>query len=74
MDGVDSVESLLIRTREAANDPRVNPIVAHADLLFIAGGDQSSYIKLWKGIALDDPPMKWIAIVRSNAFDVKNCS
>ncbi len=54
MVGVDSVESLVIKTREAANSPRVNAIVAGADLLFIAGGDQSTYIKLWKGTALDE--------------------
>ena len=46
MVGVDSVESLVIKTRDAANSPRVNAIVAGADLLFIAGGDQSTYIKL----------------------------
>lgn len=53
MSGVDSVESLVIKTRAGAEDPEVNRIVAAADVLFIAGGDQSTYIKLWKGTALD---------------------
>jgi cyanophycinase len=53
MDGVDSVESLVIKTREGANDPAVNKIVAAADVLFIAGGDQWDYINLWKGSLLD---------------------
>lgn len=53
MDGVDSVETLVIKTREGANDPEVNDIVARADVLFIAGGDQSTYIALWQGTALD---------------------
>ncbi|MCV2370077.1 cyanophycinase [Roseateles oligotrophus] len=53
MDGVDSVESLVIKTREGANDPAVNKIVAAADVLFIAGGDQWDYINLWKGSQLD---------------------
>lgn len=53
MDGVDSVETLVLKTREAANDPQVNEIVNRADVLFIAGGDQSTYVKLWTGTALD---------------------
>ena len=53
MDGVDSVESLVIKTRVGAEDTEVNRIVAAADVLFIAGGDQSTYISLWKGTALD---------------------
>lgn len=47
MPGVDSVETLVIRSREAANDPMVARIIAGADLLFIAGGDQWNYINLW---------------------------
>ena len=49
----DSVESLVIKTRDGANDPAVNRIVAGADVLFIAGGDQWNYINLWKGTVLD---------------------
>lgn len=50
---VDSVETLVVKTREAADDPTVNAIVARADVLFIAGGDQWDYIRLWKGSQLD---------------------
>jgi cyanophycinase len=53
MEGVDSVESLVIKTSAGANDPFVNKVVATADVLFIAGGDQWNYIKLWKGSTLD---------------------
>lgn len=53
MDGVDSVESLVIKTREGANDAAVNIIVAAADVLFIAGGNQWDYVNLWKGSLLD---------------------
>jgi cyanophycinase len=53
MGGVDSVESLVIKTRAGADDPAVNAIVAKADVLFIAGGDQWDYINLWKGTKLD---------------------
>ncbi len=54
MGNVDSVETLVIKTREAAFDPFVLERVAKADALFIAGGDQSDYIKLWKGTPLAD--------------------
>jgi len=54
MGGVDSVESLVIPSLEAANDPFVADRVRKAEALFIAGGDQSDYIDFWKGTALDD--------------------
>lgn len=53
MGGADSVETLVIKTRGGADDPEVNRIVANADVLFIAGGDQWNYIELWKGSRLD---------------------
>lgn len=53
MAGVDSVETFVIKSRTGANDPELNAVVAKADVLFIAGGDQSTYISLWKGTALD---------------------
>src|SRR5512133_2537122 len=46
--GLSSVETLVIPSVKAANDPTVNQIVARADVVFIAGGDQSDYIKYWK--------------------------
>ena len=54
MGGVDSVESLVIPSLDAANDPFVVERVRKAEALFIAGGDQSDYIEFWKGTALDD--------------------
>lgn len=50
---VDSVETLVIKSRAGADDASVNTIVAKADVLFIAGGDQWDYINLWKGSKLD---------------------
>ncbi|MDZ5461059.1 cyanophycinase [Azohydromonas lata] len=52
--GVDSVETLVVATRDAANDPFVVDRVLRAEVLFIAGGDQSDYVKLWSGTALHD--------------------
>jgi len=59
---VDSVETLVIKSRDAANDiGNVVSRVNKADVLFIAGGDQSTYIKLWSGTRLDQTIQDLIA-------------
>jgi putative intracellular protease/amidase len=50
---VDSVESIVIKSRDGAESDRVNAIVAAADVLFIAGGDQWTYIAMWAGTRLE---------------------
>lgn len=51
--GLSSVETLVIPDRAAANHPFVNQVLARAQAVFIAGGDQSDYINYWKGTALE---------------------
>ncbi|GAA5176090.1 hypothetical protein GCM10025771_09910 [Niveibacterium umoris] len=51
--GVSSVETLVIPSVAAANDAFVNQVVSRAQVLWIAGGDQSDYLKYWKGTALE---------------------
>lgn len=51
--GLTSVETLVIPSIAAANDAFVNSVVSKAHAVFIAGGDQSDYIKYWKGTKLD---------------------
>ena len=51
--GLSSVETLVIPSTAAANDPFVNQVVSQAHAVFIAGGDQADYIKNWKGTELD---------------------
>lgn len=46
---VDSVETLVIPSVEAANDPFVTQTIRNAEALFIAGGDQADYVNFWKG-------------------------
>lgn len=53
MDGVDSVESIVLKTRNGSSAPEVLDLVNRADVLFIAGGDQSTYIDLWAGTPLE---------------------
>lgn len=51
--GVSSVETLVIPSREAANHPFVVSRVRQADALFIAGGNQSDYVRYWKNTSLE---------------------
>lgn len=51
--GLSSAETLVIPSITAANDVTVNAIVARANIVWIAGGDQSNYIKYWKGQKLE---------------------
>jgi len=50
--GIASVETLVFHDRGAASDKHVLEIIAHADGIFIAGGDQANYIHDWKGTPL----------------------
>jgi cyanophycinase-like exopeptidase len=43
-----SVETLIFQTRDAASNPDVVATIRQADALFIQGGDQWDYLRLWK--------------------------
>lgn len=47
--GVNSVETLNIISREMADNDTVASIIRNAEMLFIGGGDQSRYMRFWKG-------------------------
>lgn len=51
--GCESVETLVVTTRALANDPYVAWTVAHAEGIFIAGGDQAEYLRTFRGTALE---------------------
>jgi cyanophycinase len=44
---LNSVATLVIPSREAAEDPFVAETIGHAAAIFIAGGDQANYIEFW---------------------------
>ena len=50
----DSVETLVIKNREASSDPFVIGRIRNAEALWIAGGDQSNYVRFWKGTPVED--------------------
>jgi len=51
---LNSVATLIIPKREAAQDPAVAEIIRKAEVVFIAGGDQANYIRGWKGTPVED--------------------
>ena len=51
--GCDSVETLLVTSRALANDPRVAKSLAGAEAIFLAGGDQATYLAHWRGTAVE---------------------
>jgi cyanophycinase len=53
MNGVDSVESLVITKASEANSAAVVATVTNAEVVFFAGGDQCNYVTLFKGGALE---------------------
>ena len=61
--GLTSVETLVIPSVKAANSEAVNAIVSKANVVFIAGGDQSHYIRFWKGTLLEQT---LIALMKKN--------
>jgi cyanophycinase-like exopeptidase len=50
----NSVETIVFENREAAFDRFVATKIRHAEALFIAGGDQSNYVRYWKGTPVED--------------------
>ena len=50
---LNSVATLIIPDREAAEDPRVSEIIRQAEVVFISGGDQSNYVRGWKGTPVE---------------------
>ncbi|MBI5689518.1 MAG: cyanophycinase [Verrucomicrobia bacterium] len=46
--GADSVETIKFNDPAAATDPRVLDLIRRAEGIFLAGGDQARYVRLWK--------------------------
>lgn len=50
----DSVETIVFKNRNAAFNQFVIDKIRNAEALFLAGGDQSDYVNLWKGTPIED--------------------
>ena len=51
---VNSVRSIVYASREDAEDPESLGLIRSAEAIFIAGGDQSKYIRFWKGTPVQE--------------------
>jgi cyanophycinase len=53
LNGVDSVESLVITNRSDANSAAVEQTIRDAEIVFFAGGDQCNYVRYFKGTGVE---------------------
>ena len=49
---MDSIETIIITSVTGANSSYVSTQIQNAEALWIAGGDQSTYVNLWRGTAV----------------------
>jgi cyanophycinase len=50
----DSVATIIFKNRNASFEPFVIDTIRNAEALFLAGGDQSDYVKLWKNTPIEE--------------------
>jgi cyanophycinase-like exopeptidase len=53
MNGVDSVETLVITKARGADTAAVEAVIRNAEVVFFAGGDQCNYVENFKGTAVE---------------------
>lgn len=53
MNGVDSVESIVITSRKDATNAALSATIKNAEVIFFAGGDQCDYTTLFKGTPIE---------------------
>jgi len=58
---LNSVATIVFSDREDSNDPKVIQIIEHAESIFIAGGDQSNYVRFWQDTPVQDVINRHIA-------------
>ncbi|HEY8399298.1 MAG TPA: cyanophycinase [Flavihumibacter sp.] len=51
---VNSVETIIINSRQKAMLPEVAASIRHAEMLFIAGGDQWNYVNYWRNTPVEE--------------------
>ena len=51
---VNSVETIVVASAAAANNPYVSNQIRNAEALWIAGGDQYDYVSIWKNSPMKD--------------------
>jgi cyanophycinase len=58
---LNSAATLSFFSREDSDDPKVLQIIEHAESIFIAGGDQSDYVRFWQDTPVQNAINRHIA-------------
>ncbi len=58
---LNSVGTIVFTDREDSDDPKVVEIISQAETIFIAGGDQSNYVRFWQETPVQDVLNRHIA-------------
>jgi cyanophycinase len=58
---LNSVATIVFSDREDSNDKKVVEIIEKAEAIFIAGGDQSNYVRFWQDTPVQDALNRHIA-------------
>jgi cyanophycinase len=58
---LNSASTIVFDDRENSDDPKIPEIIDHAEAIFIAGGDQSHYVRFWQDTPVQDALNRHIA-------------
>jgi cyanophycinase len=58
---LNSAATIVFDDRENSDDPKVREIIDHAEAIFIAGGDQSNYVRFWQDTPVQDALNRHVA-------------
>jgi len=58
---LNSVATIVFSSREDSDDKKIIEIIEHAQTIFIAGGDQSNYVRFWQDTPVQDALNRHIA-------------
>jgi len=58
---LNSVATIVFANREDSDDPKVVQIIDQAETIFLAGGDQSNYVRFWQDTPVEDALNRHIA-------------
>ena len=58
---LNSAATIVFSEREDSDDPKLIERISHAEAIFIAGGDQSNYVRFWQDTPVEDALNRHIA-------------
>src|SRR5580704_8117640 len=61
---LNSVSTIVFNDREDSDNPRIIQIIDEAESIFIAGGDQSNYLRFWQDTPVQDALNRHIAAAK----------